>query len=126
MYVLDRKAGLERVADVPNALRIRGRELLRDFVDGRGRLRTPTIGPVAPEAEPADFEAAKGFLQALLERPADRHRFADRFHLRRQGWVGLGELLEIEAGNLRHHVIDRRLEAGRSFPRDVISQFVER
>ena len=47
-----------------------------------------------PRPKRPDLQAAQRLLQRLLERPADRHRLADRLHLRRQRRVGLGELLE--------------------------------
>ncbi len=43
----------------------------------------PAILAIAPEAEMAGFKPAQCLLQCLLERAADRHRLADRLHLRR-------------------------------------------
>ena len=48
------------------------------------------------------------------------------FHRRRQDGFRAGKLLEGEARDLRHHVIDGRFERGRRHPRDVVRQFVER
>jgi hypothetical protein len=78
-----------------------------------------------PKPKAADFQPAQRLLERLLERAADRHRFADAFHLRHQRVVGFGELFEREPRNLRDDVVDRRLEAGLRFARDVVGQFVQ-
>jgi len=65
-------------------------------------------------------------LQRLLEGAADGHRFADRLHGRSQRGIGIRELLEREARDLRDDVVDRRLEGGGREARDVVAQFVER
>ena len=39
--------------------------------------------------------------------------------------LGLGKLFKRPAGNLGHHIIDRRLEAGRCLAGDVIADLVE-
>ena len=44
-----------------------------------------------------NLQRAQAFLQALLERASDGHRFADAFHLRGERGVGLREFLEGEA-----------------------------
>ena len=79
------------------------------------------------EAVDAGLQAAQRLLKALLEGAADRHHLAHRLHLRRQVRVGLAELLEREARNLGHHVVDARLEARRRRAAgDVVAQLVER
>ena len=87
--------------------------------------RSPKVLAIATEAETADLESAQGFLERFLERPADRHRLADAFHLGRQVGVGLGEFLEGESRHLRDHVVDRRLETGLRLAGDIVGQFVE-
>src|SRR5699024_4879870 len=73
-----------------------------------------------------DFQAAQGFLQGFLLRATNRHHFANRFHLSGQTVVSTGEFLEVEARNFSHHVVDGRLEGGRSTPAsDVVHQFIE-
>jgi len=72
------------------------------------------------EAVAADLERAHRLLQGLLEGASDRHRFADRFHLRAQHVTRGRELLEREARNLGDDVVDRRLEARRGLARDVV------
>src|SRR5438045_7924993 len=55
---------------------------------------------------------ANAFHQRFFERAADRHNFADRFHLRAEVFVSSGEFLELPFGNFDHDVVERRLEAG--------------
>ena len=64
-------------------------------------------------------------MQALLERPANGHRFAHAFHLRGERGVGLREFLERKPRHFGHDVINRRLEARGGFARDVVFDFVE-
>jgi hypothetical protein len=52
-------------------------------------------------------------LQALVEAPPDRHHLADRLHRGGEQGLGIPELLEREARDLGHHIVDARLEAGR-------------
>ncbi len=78
------------------------------------------------EAGFAGFEAAQRLVQGLLEVAADGHHFADRLHLGRQTVVGTGEFFEVEARHLGDHVVDGRLEGGRSATAgDVVHQLVE-
>jgi len=73
----------------------------------------PLVIPVAAQTEAFDLERAQRLLERLLERPADRHRFADAFHLRRQCRIGLRKFLEGEPRNFYDAIIDRGLEARR-------------
>ncbi len=57
------------------------------------------------------LQRAQRLLQRLGEVAADRHRLADRLHVRGQRRVGAGELLEREPRHLDHDVVERRLEA---------------
>ncbi len=125
MNLLQAESGFEGVADVPDALGRRRRQHAHDLVHRRLVRRAPAVGAVAAQAETARFQAAQRFLQRLLEGAANRHRLADRLHLRRQRRVGVGEFLERPARNLRHHIVDGRLETGRRLARDVVAQFVE-
>ena len=90
----------------------------------------PVVGAVelAHAIEPAQprFQAAQRLLQALGERPADRHHFADRLHRGRQQWRRALELFKGEARDLGDDIIDRRLEArrGRSAG-DVVGDLVQ-
>ena len=60
------------------------------------------------------LQRAPGLAEGLLEGPADRHDLADGLHGRGEDRVGLGELLEGEAGELDDHVVERGLERGRA------------
>src|SRR5690606_28201096 len=93
-----------RITDVKYAVRSRLAELGRNLV-----------AIVAALVEPVDagLQSAQRLLEALLEGAADRHHLADRLHLRGQARIGLRKLLEREAGDLRDHVVDRRLERRR-------------
>ena len=64
-------------------------------------------------------------MQALFEGAADGHGFADAFHLRGEGGVGLRKFLEGEPRDFGDDVVDAGLEAGRGFAGDVVFQFIE-
>jgi hypothetical protein len=104
--------GEEGVADRPDPVAVGGRQGGADLVLAGASIVVPGVLAVAAEAEAAHFEAAERLLERFAEGPADRHDLADRLHLGGQGGVGVGELLEGEAGDLRDDVVDRRLEAG--------------
>ena len=72
------------------------------------------------------LKGAHGLQVRLLEGAADGHGFADGLHLRAESRVRSGELLESESRHLHHHVVERRLEARRRNPRDVVGEFVQR
>ena len=72
------------------------------------------------------FEAALRLDERLEERPTDPHRLAHRLHLGAERRVGAGELLEREARDLHDHVVERRLEARRGRPGQVVRDLVER
>ena len=83
-------------------------------------------GLVAPvEARPALLERAERLLQGRRVVAADRHRLADRFHGRREGRIGVRELLEVEPGHLDDDVVEGRLEARGRRLRDVVGNLVE-
>ena len=48
-------------------------------------------GLPAAQASAANLQRAQAFLQTILERAADRHRFAHALHLRGERGVGLRE-----------------------------------
>ena len=60
----------------------------------------------------ADLQRAHGLQQALLEIAADAHDLAGGLHLGAQTVAGRRELVEGEAGQLGHHVVEARLEGG--------------
>ena len=73
----------------------------------------------------ADLKSAERFLERLLKRTADRHGFADRFHLNCQFRIGVGEFFEGPARDLGDDIIDRRFEAGECFSRNIVLDFVQ-
>ncbi|MNT00255.1 hypothetical protein D3C72_1346810 [compost metagenome] len=115
-------AGAEGVSHVPDTLGARhGQLALEDAAGFR-------VGQVdfRVEAAGADFQAAQGFLQGLLEGTADGHDFTHGLHLGGQAGVGFREFFEGEARYLGHHVVDGRLEGRRGAAAgDVVLQLVE-
>ncbi len=63
------------------------------------------------------LQRAQRLLQRLGEVAADRHRLADRLHVRGQRRVGGRELLEREPRHLDHDVVEGRLEGRRGLAR---------
>ena len=98
-------------------------------VGGHARRLDELVGGallVAPvERRAALLERAERLLQRRREVAADRHGLADRLHGGGEGGVGGGELLEREPRHLDDDVVERRLEAGRRDPRDVVRDLVE-
>ena len=123
--LLDVQPSEQGVADGPNPLGVGDGQLGLDLVHRSAARGAPEVFLVAAQAETADFQPAQRLLKRLLEGPADRHDLADRLHLGGQDRVGLGEFLKRPAGNLGHHVVDRRLEAGGCLAGDVVSNLVE-
>ena len=123
MHFVQREAGTERVADVPQPLRARRRQFL---AYARARRLAVIVTDHRIEAVAAGFEAAQGLVQGFLEIAADRHRLADRLHLRGQSRIRLREFFEGETRHLGDHVVDRGLERGRRHAAgDVVAQFVQ-
>ena len=122
----DAHAALERVAQIPHPLGPGLRQLARRSPSSLGCSSVPHRSSRSqPKPSLPHFQPAQRLLERLLERAADGHRLADALHLRRERGVGLGEFLERKPRNLRHHVVDRRLEAGRRLARDVVRQLVQ-
>ena len=89
----------------------------------RAAPRSPTSSQARRLVELA---RAQRLGERLPERAPDRHRLADRLHVRRERRVGAGELLEREPRPLDDDVVDRRLEARRRDAGDVVVDLVER
>ena len=70
----------------------------------------PVVEFLVVDMADARFERTHGFQQRLLHRTADRHHLARGLHLRAELVRSVGELVEGEAGDLRHHVVQRRFE----------------
>ncbi len=119
--LLDRQAGAQRLRCHQQSLGARRGE-------GGAKGICPAIARHCHriEAGEAGLHAAQTFLQRLGEAAADRHALAHRFHAGGQQRRRAGELLEGEARDLHHHVVDGRLEAGRRGAGDVVGQLVER
>jgi hypothetical protein len=81
-----------------------------------------------PRRRDAGVELARAhrLQERLGERPPDPHRLTHGLHLRPELLVGAGELLEGEPGELDDDVVERRLEAGRRRPGQVVRDLVER
>src|SRR5271169_3029968 len=98
--LLDAEAGAQSVADEENPFGVRNAEFARDDLARKDiavavRLIANAPGlPVATHTRTANLERTQAFLQRFLERTANRHGFAHRFHLRVQRGVGLREFLE--------------------------------
>ena len=115
----------ERLGDIPDPLVAR---LLEFTPQGRGEVLGIDIGRHdLVEAIRTGFQTAQRFLQRLLESAADGHDLADRFHLRGQARLRVGELLEREARHLGDDIVDGRLERRRyGAAGNLVAQFVER
>ena len=85
---------------------------------------SPT-GDAEVELGALGLQRAHRLLQRLGEAAAERHHLADALHVRRQGGVGAGELLEGEPRDLHHDVVEARLEARRRLGGDVVRDLVE-
>ena len=73
----------------------------------------------------ADFERADRLLEGGLEGAVDGHHLAGRLHLRADGAVAGGELVERPAGNFYNAIISRRLERGGGLLRYGVGYLVE-
>ncbi len=129
--LVEGKTGAQGVADEENAFGVGHAQFAADDVARQDvavavnfRADAPRFA-VAAQAAAANLQRAQAFLQALLERAPDGHRFADAFHLRGERGVGLREFLEGKTRNLGDDVINARLEARGSFAGDVVLEFVE-
>ena len=88
------------------------------------------LGGVTGRLRPAQRRARalqrpERLLQRLGKGPPDRHRLADRLHVRGQDRVGAGELLKRESRHLDDHVVERWLEARRGLAGDVVANLVQ-
>ena len=119
---LDREALAQRLGGDQQPVGRRPRQRALDL----GRVGILELAHPVEPAQP-DLQPAQRLLQALGEAAADRHHLADRLHRRRQQRLGALELLEREARDLGHDIIDRRLEARRGRAAgDVVGDLVER
>ena len=112
----DGVAFAQRIAQVHQALGMRRNQTLHEApwfdVFGGGAL--------------TGIERTDTLHQRFFEGSANRHRLANRLHLRTESLFRAGELLKLPLGNLHDNVIDGRLEAGGSLASDVVGDLVER
>ena len=117
-HLVHAQAHGESITHVPNALRSRLAQLLFQHFAVLGLF---------VHAVHANFQAAQGFLERLLEGTAHRHHLPHRFHLGGQAAIGRGEFLKRKTWDLGDHVIDRGLKrCGCGTARDLVAQFVQR
>ena len=117
--LLDGPPAAERLGDVENALRSGLGDLLGEV------LLVEVVVAVGAEAGMALLKRPHGLLHGLLEGGADGHDLAHGLHARGQAVGRALELLEGEARDLDHAVVDGRLEARRGGVRDVVLDLVE-
>src|SRR5664280_844047 len=115
-YLFDRPAMQQRVANVLQALRMRG-----DQTFGDDALFDVLRGNALPCLQRAD-----ALHQGFLEGSSDGHRFAYRLHLRTEGSISTRKFLELPLGNFYDHIVECRLEARWRLARDVVRDLVER
>ena len=77
---------------------------------GQQAVLRPVVELLVVDVAHARFERAHGLEQRLLHRAAHGHHLARGLHLGAQLVRGVAELVEREAGDLRHHVVERGLE----------------
>ena len=83
------------------------------------------ICAITAEAETFYLQTAQRFLQRFLKGAPNRHRFTDAFHPCRQRLVCLRKFFEREARDFDDAVINRRFEAGRCLPCNVVFDLIE-
>ena len=83
------------------------------------------VRAIATPAGVSGLQGTQGLLEGLLKIAADGHGLAHRLHRGGQHGGAAAELLEGEAGDLRHHVINRGLETSRGLAGDVVDDLVE-
>ena len=81
---------------------------------------------VPVEAHVALVDGTHGLAEGFLEVACQSHGLAHGLHGSGQRRIGTRELFEGETRDLGDHVVDGRLEAGRSGLRDIVLDFVER
>ncbi len=73
----------------------------------------------------SEFDRANSFHHSLLERSSDSHYLACRFHLSSESTFCVNKFIERPFGEFYNNIIERRLEAGISFARDLIDYFIK-
>ena len=101
---LARLAVLVEVPDRRVIVRVAG-EHRREVVEASGPARRPRRRPGTRLLQPAER-----LVQRRAEGPVDGHHLAGRLHLAAEAAIRARELVEREARQLDHHVVQRRLE----------------
>src|SRR6185369_5781871 len=119
-----------RIRHVPHSLGNRGPQMVAYPVYRVlpiNAVRNATI-QAFPRGEPVHVQLHRtnGLLQRLFKGPSNRHHFAHRFHLRRQGGIGSSKLLEGKTRDLHHHIIDRGFKGGFRHTGNVVGDFIQR
>ena len=86
------------------------------FNIGKQLVIRPAVKFLVVDVANTRLERTHSLQERLLHRAADCHHLTRGLHLRTELVRSIGELIEGEAGDLRHNVVDRRLErcGGRS------------
>ncbi len=71
------------------------------------------------------FQRADSFLERFFKGSANCHYFPHAFHLGGELIFGAGEFFKGKSGHLDHHIINSGLKTGRSFPGDVVPDFIQ-
>jgi len=121
-HLLPAHPGAEGIGQIPDAL---GTRLPEFMPQGGGQLIGLQIDDLIQTTLPG-FQPAQGLLKRFLKGTADGHHLAHRFHLGGETIGRLGKLLEGEAGDLGHYVVDGRLERGRGGAAgDLVAQLIQ-
>jgi hypothetical protein len=107
-------AAPQRLQDAVEDVRVRFRELREDL------LQRTALG--GGDQVCAGVRHADRLQQRFREGGADAHDLPDALHRRSEASVRLGELVEVEAGELHHDIIHGGLETGRGGSRDAVAQ----
>ena len=97
------------------------------IVAERAQEQEPALERLAPLAQALLFgPPVDVLLQRFFEGTADSHDLAHGLHLRPKIFVSARKFLELPLGYFHYDVIQRRLEAGGSFARNVVGNFIQR
>ena len=80
----------------------------------------------AVERVQLDLRAAHGLHDGHFKRRRDGHDLTGGLHLRAQFAAGADELVERPLGQLHHHIVQRRLEAGAGLAGDLVFDLIQR
>ena len=120
--LIDRHAGAERIADVPDTVGPWVSEFRHQYF---ALLWIIHIYPVFKTGG-IHFQATQGFLHRLLKSATDGHHLTYRLHLCGQARISALEFLKGETWNLGDDIIDGRFEGRRRCATgNIVLQFVQ-